>query len=178
LGDAARAEALVRRVLPGLVRRAQSGGATEAQVFLAAARDTLAEASLARGDAATAEREYAAAADGLAKLDPDAYASMHTRALVRLAGVQLQRGELDAADATSARLDTAMKGVHSALAESRAEAALLHIDIAVARGEASVREQAQRLRESVCANGESTAALAQRWPAWYDGASMPTCEVR
>lgn len=178
LGDAARAEALIRSVLPALVERAQSGGATEAQVFLAAARDTLAEASLARGDTATAEREYAAAADGLATLDPDAYASLHTRALVRLAGVQLRRGQLDAAEVTSARLDRAMNAAHSAPVDSRTEAALLHIDLAVARSEASAREQAQRLRESLCASGESTSMLAQRWPTWHDGASMPLCEVR
>lgn len=110
LGDSERAVALVHTVLPGLVAEAQTEGATEAQVFLAASRETLAHAAMLRGDPAMAEDELAQAADGLSRIDPDAYPDMYLRVLTRLAQVQHERHRDGELAQTLARFDAAMAG--------------------------------------------------------------------
>jgi tRNA A-37 threonylcarbamoyl transferase component Bud32/tetratricopeptide (TPR) repeat protein len=110
LGHGERAAELVGGVLPGLAAAAQAEGDTEAQVFLAAARETLAEAALLRGDAETAESELTLAADGLMRIEREAYPEMYARVLLRLAEVQHERGRDDAATRTLGTLDAAIEG--------------------------------------------------------------------
>lgn len=136
LGDPALAIALVESVLPGLVESAQAGGSSEAQVFAASARDTLADAALARGDAARAERELAAAAQGFAQVDADAYPAMHAQALAKLADVEIRRGRIDAARASLARLDAALAGRGGAAFDAvRGQAQALRARVVEARGQ-------------------------------------------
>jgi eukaryotic-like serine/threonine-protein kinase len=110
LGNGERAAELVGSVLPGLAAAAQAEGDTEAQVFLASARETLAEAALLRGDIETAESEFALAADGLSHIQRDAYPEMYARVLLRLAEVQHERGRDDAVAHTLDALDAAING--------------------------------------------------------------------
>jgi hypothetical protein len=101
---------LVHTVLPGLIAEAEAEGATEAQVFLAASRETLASAALLRDDLAMAEESFALAAEGLARIEADAYPLMYARVLTRLALVQRQRGRNAATVTTLVRLEAVLEG--------------------------------------------------------------------
>ncbi|MEO6690100.1 MAG: serine/threonine-protein kinase [Dokdonella sp.] len=128
LGNGDRAVELIERVLPGLVSAAQVAGNSEEQVFLASAREVLAEAAVLRGESETAEDEFSQAAVALSRIEKDAYPEMYSRILLRLAQVQYERGRhessartLDTLDAgIAARTDAASAGFRSRSQSMRA----------------------------------------------------------
>jgi eukaryotic-like serine/threonine-protein kinase len=109
LGNGERAAALVRAVLPGLVEAAKASGDTEAQVFLASAREIIAKAAWLRGDPGVAESELSEAARGMSRIERDAYPEMYSRILMRLARIQSARGRVESAARTLDTLDVEIK---------------------------------------------------------------------